>query len=654
MRTPLVVAVLLAFGASAGSASQTILHPRHEPAASLLGIHSAPAFDVDAGALSALRKSPRTRLDDFPLGARRTALELERFDPIANTRFELAGPTGTRPASKPDLAFFRGHAADEPSSIAIVTASATTLRALVIREDGVTVVGPDADGTHRSWSLADVDASTWPTPTAFCMNDLADLARPSALREALTGSASPRTGDTHLGFRHAQIAVETDRELRLKFGSDDEALAYVATLFAQASVIYERDLEIALDVSYLRIWSGSDPWTSSSPDGQLGELRSYWNNPANDMASKAGARDAVHMLSGKPVLGGIAYVDAMCDQAYGYGVSQVYGGFDVSNPYDTWDLVVVMHELGHNFGTEHTHCYDPPIDTCFSGEPGCYIGPETASQGTIMSYCHLHSGGLSNIDLRFHARVIDRLHTTTSFQGCLEAEVNSPCGDGTLDPGEECDDGGRISGDGCSSQCRIEVCGNGTRDAGEGCDDGNLDGGDGCSATCRTERCALFSPLQSQWTSSRLLVKPGGAGAGSVSLRAAFEIPSTALVDVATAGIEVVGEKASGALGLSLTVPGGPGWKTRGTRLRYRGTGEGTDGVKKVVVTTKSRGDRSRVKVVVVGKGDGYPETVEDLPARLTIVLGGAEAGASGACGEWEPRLGSCRSERGGKRLACR
>jgi cysteine-rich repeat protein len=31
------------------------------------------------------------------------------------------------------------------------------------------------------------------------------------------------------------------------------------------------------------------------------------------------------------------------------------------------------------------------------------------------------------------------------------------CGNGHVDPGEQCDDGNRISGDGCSSTCRLEA-----------------------------------------------------------------------------------------------------------------------------------------------------------------------------------------------------
>ncbi|WP_045118909.1 DUF4215 domain-containing protein [Haliangium ochraceum] len=66
-------------------------------------------------------------------------------------------------------------------------------------------------------------------------------------------------------------------------------------------------------------------------------------------------------------------------------------------------------------------------------------------------------------------------------------QVVFDCGNGVVDLSEECDDGNRHSGDGCSAQCRYEVCGNDIVDvlAGEVCDDGNNNSGDGCSADCR-------------------------------------------------------------------------------------------------------------------------------------------------------------------------
>jgi len=63
------------------------------------------------------------------------------------------------------------------------------------------------------------------------------------------------------------------------------------------------------------------------------------------------------------------------------------------------------------------------------------------------------------------------------------------CGNGALDPGEQCDDGNLFSGDGCSSFCRNEICGDGALVTCEQCDDGNLAGGDSCSADCLFEIC---------------------------------------------------------------------------------------------------------------------------------------------------------------------
>ncbi|MBM4266959.1 MAG: hypothetical protein FJ144_10145 [Deltaproteobacteria bacterium] len=61
------------------------------------------------------------------------------------------------------------------------------------------------------------------------------------------------------------------------------------------------------------------------------------------------------------------------------------------------------------------------------------------------------------------------------------------CGDGEENPGEECDDGNLIDGDGCDSNCTFTACGNGIVTSGEVCDDGNVAAGDCCGATCQLE-----------------------------------------------------------------------------------------------------------------------------------------------------------------------
>ena len=67
--------------------------------------------------------------------------------------------------------------------------------------------------------------------------------------------------------------------------------------------------------------------------------------------------------------------------------------------------------------------------------------------------------------------------------------ISNSCGNGIVDPGELCDDGNIINGDGCAADCKsAEACGDGVTntDAGEVCDDGNTVDGDGCSANCKS------------------------------------------------------------------------------------------------------------------------------------------------------------------------
>lgn len=71
--------------------------------------------------------------------------------------------------------------------------------------------------------------------------------------------------------------------------------------------------------------------------------------------------------------------------------------------------------------------------------------------------------------------------------GCSRDCIYEVCGNKRVETGEQCDDGNRVAGDGCSPCCLFERCGNGVLDPGEQCDDGNKSSGDGCSDCCMIE-----------------------------------------------------------------------------------------------------------------------------------------------------------------------
>jgi cysteine-rich repeat protein len=71
--------------------------------------------------------------------------------------------------------------------------------------------------------------------------------------------------------------------------------------------------------------------------------------------------------------------------------------------------------------------------------------------------------------------------------------IRTPCGNGRLDPGEVCDDGNILDGDGCNATCTSnETCGNGVKDVNEECDYGLTP--DTCTTSCRSNVCGNDRP----------------------------------------------------------------------------------------------------------------------------------------------------------------
>jgi len=84
--------------------------------------------------------------------------------------------------------------------------------------------------------------------------------------------------------------------------------------------------------------------------------------------------------------------------------------------------------------------------------------------------------------------------TTTSDTGDSPDVDASPfeCGNGVIDPDEQCDDGENNSDtrrNACRTDCRRAHCGDGVTDSGESCDDGNRNDDDACRNDCSPPSC---------------------------------------------------------------------------------------------------------------------------------------------------------------------
>ena len=269
-------------------------------------------------------------------------------------------------------------------------------------------------GIEQSCHQADLRSSTSAGSGHPFGQPILDIAPTAALPSAKLG------GDPTY---QAIIALDTDNEFHdKKFDNDTtEATDWIESLFTTMNVLYERDLDLRLiigDTTFRLDTDPSptyddDPWTvggSGASSSQLAEFGTYWS--INMIGVE---RVMAALLSGKSSSGfsasGIAWVDGYCETqptGGGYSINQIFtGNVAVSN-----DARLVGHELGHNFGSSHTHCYDPPIDTCYGVENGCYSGSTSCpagGMGTVMSYCNFNTGCNTANLLEFHPTVISLL-----------------------------------------------------------------------------------------------------------------------------------------------------------------------------------------------------------------------------------------------------
>jgi len=365
-------------------------------------------LNLDGEAYRRIKDSDAVTLTQFPLSAnRRVDLQLRRVEVFTPDAQIVAGsPAGDAPLARPDVTILHGSVQNEPGSSVYLALSPLGSNGWIDVGGERFIVAHTRTPNHSESVVYNLT-----TLPAGAINSL-DWTCQVEQVPAGVGAVAPRGVERFntvghpvqaAAARKAVMAIDTDWELTAnRFGGDVTATnVYIATLIGAASEIYQRELDTILNIGYLRIWEDAgDPWDAADTSEQLGEFRSYWNANMGHIE-----RHVVHMLSGRGLGGGIAYLPGLCNSGWDYAVSaNLNGSFPyplVDNAAQNWDIMVFSHELGHNFNAPHTHSMTPRIDNCAGGD--CSVTPN----GTIMSYCHTCPGGMSNILLRFHDRIKD-------------------------------------------------------------------------------------------------------------------------------------------------------------------------------------------------------------------------------------------------------
>jgi hypothetical protein len=193
------------------------------------------------------------------------------------------------------------------------------------------------------------------------------------------------------------VYFECDYQMYQNFGYDSTAVVdYVVDLFTEVNLLYANE-NLPILISQVVVWTSPDPYTQ----GAFGifDFQAELNNSGFN-------GDLAHLLTNdNGANGGLAYVDELCGNSP-FAYSDLVNSHDLYPAY-SWDVQVVAHELGHNFGSRHTHeCVWGPngneqIDDCgnvYNGTGGICYDPNNpiipSEGGTVMSYCHLDPVGI--------------------------------------------------------------------------------------------------------------------------------------------------------------------------------------------------------------------------------------------------------------------
>ena len=211
-----------------------------------------------------------------------------------------------------------------------------------------------------------------------------------------------------------EIYLEADSALFVQQGGTiANTVSYINSVFSKVATLYSNE-GLSIVISEIKVWNTTDPYVGyTSTSNVLSAFRSTIGTSFNGRLA--------HFLSGRSLGGGVAYIDVLCAKSYGHGVSANLSTYNPNLPTYSWNVEVITHELGHNFGSPHTQSCSWPggaLDNCYATEEGCPPGPAPTNGGTIMSYCNNTSVGV-NFNLGFGPQPGDIIRGRVTDATCL-------------------------------------------------------------------------------------------------------------------------------------------------------------------------------------------------------------------------------------------
>ena len=367
------------------------------------------ARQVNPEAFTELRVGGDVTLAQFPLpDGSLVDLDLRSFEVFSDRSIVVAKTAdGEVRRPLPDVRLYRGRIRGEVSSFAYLAVESGDLTGSVTRRGVEYSISSRLEGLPQVGAdrVVNIFEATDAMKAFDCGVEDEDF-----IDDVLRGMpADVNVLKADMDTLQAKLAVETDFTALPHYGGTSQAENYVTSLLGYVNAIYERDVAVTFTVSYMRTWEVVDPYSNASDDAALATFTDYWRDNMDDVDRTLASLISRKPISANGVTQGLAWVNQLCSRTHGYAFVKLSS----NNSNYEGHAGVWAHELGHNFGSPHTHSctWNPPIDSCYTAEPirnqaPCF-GPQDIhlilGGGELMSYCHMRFGN-KNVTKEFRDR----------------------------------------------------------------------------------------------------------------------------------------------------------------------------------------------------------------------------------------------------------
>ncbi|MBI1764043.1 MAG: VCBS repeat-containing protein, partial [Acidobacteria bacterium] len=306
-------------------------------------------------------------------------------------------------AKFPALKTYYGQGLDDPTASVRFDVTLTGFHAMILSAGETTYIDPLARGNadfYLSYAKHELRKPGWAVE-CFAQSELAASPAPPA-SPFLTGGTTLRT------YRLALAA--TGEYTAFHGGTVAGALSAMVTSMNRVNGVYEREVAVRMVLvanndSVIFTNAATDPYTNSSGSTMLGQ-----NQTTLDSVIGAANYDIGHVFSTGG--GGVASLRSVCVSG-----SKARGVTGNSAPVgDGFDIDYVAHEMGHQFGGNHT--FNGTTGSC-SGNRAAAAAYETGSGSTIMAYAGICGAEdlQPHSDDYFHAKSLEEIYAFINGTG---------------------------------------------------------------------------------------------------------------------------------------------------------------------------------------------------------------------------------------------